>query len=64
MANIEISPYERKDILEVLEFARQEYIFQKEVNHNSIAGYWIMRIEELKKVINGKVNGVSLQKER
>lgn len=60
MDKIELNPLDKKDLLEVLDYA----INQKEINRPvrvtkrgktkwDDTTYWIMRIKQLKKVING-----------
>lgn len=58
MIKIEMTPYEQKDILEVLDFALEEYQFSKD----PMKKYWMMRIKQLKKVIKGQVNQPSLER--
>lgn len=58
MIKIEMTPYEQKDILEVLDFALEEYQFSKD----PMKKYWMMRIKQLKRVIEGRVNPPSLER--
>lgn len=58
MVRIEISPFDQKDILEMLEYAKM----QKKINRPVLKGtqkwddteYWVMRIDQLKEVVMGK----------
>lgn len=58
MIRIEMTPYEQKDILDVLDYALLQY----ELSHDKMRGYWLIRIKELKKVIKGKVNPPSMER--
>ena len=67
MVRLEISPLDQKDILEMLDYAKE----QKQLNRPVLKGsnkwddtqYWVERIEYLKKVILGKVkNNTSIYK--
>ena len=67
MVRLEISPLDQKDILEMLDYAKE----QKQLNRPVLKGtnkwddtqYWVERIEYLKKVILGKVkNDTSIYK--
>jgi hypothetical protein len=59
MIRIEISPYDQKDLLELLDYASK----MKENNRPILKGslkwddtkYWVMRIEQLKQIIKGKI---------
>ena len=59
MIRIELEPLEQKDILEMLDYASE----MKEKNRPSKiephkwddTNYWIMRIDQLKQILNGKV---------
>ena len=62
MIRIELTPYEQKDLLEVLDFALKEYEYQRHFEKRGTSGYWVYRIPELKKVILGKVNPPSLER--
>ena len=58
MIRIEMTPYEKKDILEVLDYALDQYFFSKD----PMRKYWMMRIKQLKKVIEGRVNPPSMER--
>ena len=58
MIKIEMTPYEQKDILEVLDYALGQYFFSKD----TMRKYWMMRIKQLKKVIEGRVNPPSMER--
>ena len=58
MIRIEMTPYEQKDILEVLDYAFNQYFFSKD----PMRKYWMMRIKQLKKVIEGRVNPPSMER--
>ena len=58
MIKIEMTPYEQKDILEVLDYAIGQYFFSKD----PMRKYWMMRIKQLKKVIEGRVNPPSMER--
>lgn len=58
MIRIEMTPYEQKDILDVLDYALLQY----ELSHDKMREYWLIRIKELKKVIKGQVNQPSLER--
>ena len=51
MIKLEITPYEQTDLLQVLEYAKTEYILQSFKEEKGMSKYWINRIEELKKVV-------------
>lgn len=58
MIRLEINPFDQKDILEMLDYAKM----QKKINRPVLKGtqkwddtnYWIMRIDQLKLLIMGK----------
>lgn len=58
MIKLEMTPYEKKDILEVLDYAHTQYFF----SNDPMRKYWMMRIKQLKKVIEGRVNPPSLER--
>lgn len=66
MVEIELSPFDKKDLLEMLDYAsemKQEHRPPKKVGRGSVwddTDYWVMRIEQLKQLINGKKVGRSL----
>lgn len=66
MIRIEISPYEQKDILEMLDYAKEQKLSNKPILRGSHkwddSGYWELRIEYLKKVVLGKGNKPSIYK--
>lgn len=62
MIKLEITPYEQSDILKVLEFAKTEYILQSYKEEKGMSKYWINRIEELKRAVQGKTNPPSMTK--
>ena len=49
--NIELDPYEFKDLLQVLEYAQEEYKYRANFDNSGLPNYWVQRIEHLKKVI-------------
>ncbi len=58
MGAIELSPLDKKDLLELLEYAKKQKSIKKpprnSVEHWDDSNWWIMRIEQLEMVINGK----------
>ena len=61
MERIELSPLDKKDLLELLEYAKSYKEMFRPVNKNKKNNYkwddynwWCMRIEQLKAVINGR----------
>lgn len=54
MKKIEMTPYEQKDILHVLNYAQEEYKYRARTEKQGMSKYWIERIEHLKRVIEGK----------
>ena len=58
MYTIDLSPFDKKDILELLEYARQKKLEDKPIikklNKWDDSGYWDMRIDQLISIINGK----------
>ena len=62
MIKIELTPYEKKDLIDVLNFAKEQY--EEIYDDKRIPKYWIMRIEELKKILEGKVNPPSLERRK
>lgn len=62
MIKIELTPYEKKDLIDVLNFALEQY--QEIYDDKRIPKYWIMRIEELKKILEGKVNPPSMERRK
>lgn len=66
MIRIEMSPYDQKDILELLDYAKEQKIINKPILRGSQkwddSGYWEFRVEHLKKVIEGKVHNESIYK--
>lgn len=58
MDTISLNPLDKKDLLELLEFARQQKIAKRGYNIKGKFDYtnwWLIRIEQLKKIINGYV---------
>ena len=56
METIELSPLDKKDLLELLEYARKWQLSGKKVAKNSIENWddtkwWLMRIEQLEMLI-------------
>lgn len=62
MIKIELTPYEKKDLIDVLNFALEQY--QEIYDDKRIPKYWIMRIDELKKILEGKVNPPSMERRK
>ena len=60
MIKLEITPYEQKDLIQMLDVALEEYQYRK--NFDKMANYWIKRIPELKRVVLGKVNPPSMER--
>lgn len=64
MIRIEMNPNDQKDILDMLKYASE----MKEQNKPLLKGsnkwddskYWIMRIEQLKEIVNGRNDSYSL----
>lgn len=54
MIKIEMTPYEQKDLLEILEFAKETYTYRGVYEKQGMSKYWIERIEQLKVVVEGK----------
>lgn len=61
MERIELSPLDKKDLLELLEFAKLYKEMTRPAERNKKSSYkwddykwWSMRIEQLKAVINGR----------
>lgn len=54
MKKIELDPYEFKDLLQVLEYAQEEYKYRANFDNSGLPNYWVQRIEHLKKVIKGE----------
>lgn len=61
MERIELSPLDKKDLLELLEFAKLYKEMTRPAERKGTSGYkwddykwWCMRIEQLKAVINGR----------
>lgn len=61
---IELSPFDKKDILELLDYAskmKQEHRPElKGTNKWDDTDYWVMRIEQLKQIVNGRNTNRSL----
>ena len=51
MKRINLEIYDQKDLLDVLNYAQEEYKFR--ARFDPVAKYWIHRIEQLKKVVKG-----------
>lgn len=62
MIRIEMTPYEQKDLLEILKFASDIYQYRGRYEKSGMSKYWILRIEDLKRLIEGKVNPPSLER--
>lgn len=54
MKTIEMTPYDQKDILDVLDFALKEYEYRASFIKGGTDKYWIHRIKQLKKVVRGE----------
>ena len=60
MEKIELSPLDKKDLLELLDYAKEQKIANKPVINSTRANrwddtnFWLLRISQLKAVINGK----------
>lgn len=58
MGAIELSPLDKKDLLELLEYAKEQKRIKKpprnSVEHWDDTEWWIMRIEQLELLIKGK----------
>lgn len=58
MGAIELSPLDRKDLLELLEYAKKQKRIKKpprnSVEHWDDTEWWMMRIEQLETIIKGK----------
>lgn len=61
MERIELSPLDKKDLLELLEFAKLYKEMTRPADRNKKSSYkwddynwWCMRIEQLKAIINGR----------
>ena len=63
MNTIELEPLDKKDLLEILEYAKS----QKKIQNRNLKGwddtrYWCMRIDQLKSIVNGyKTHGSFIQ---
>ncbi len=59
METIELSPLDKKDLLELLEYAKKWQLSGKKAAKNSIENWddtkwWLMRIEQLEMLIKGR----------
>lgn len=60
MERIELSPLDKKDLLELLDYAKEQKIANKpeiksqRANRWDDTNFWLLRISQLKAVINGK----------
>jgi hypothetical protein len=60
MEKIELSPLDKKDLLELLDYAKEQKIANKpeiklqRANRWDDTNFWLLRISQLKAVINGK----------
>ena len=58
MTRIELSPFDEKDILELLDYAKEMKEEHRPGNNRhdkwDDADYWVMRIEQLKMIIKGR----------
>lgn len=52
MKTINLEVYDQKDLLQVLNYAQEEYKYR--AKFDPVAKYWIQRINQLKKVIKGE----------
>lgn len=63
MIKIELTPYEKKDLIDVLNFAKEQYE-EMYCTDLRIPRYWIRRIEDLKKILEGKVYPPSMERRK
>jgi hypothetical protein len=60
MVRIDLSPLDKKDLLELLDYAKEQKIANKpeiksqRANRWDDTNFWLLRISQLKAVINGK----------
>ena len=54
MKEINLTPYEEKDILQVLDFAQQIYEQRSLNEKDGVSRYWVRRIKQLKKTVKGQ----------
>lgn len=59
MEKIELSPNDKKDLLELLDYAKEKKknddISSDRRDHFKMSGWWDIRIEQLKMIVNGYV---------
>ena len=65
MDRINLNPLDKKDLLELLEYARQKKL-EDDINstrkdHFRMGKYWDMRIEQLKDIVNGSIVDIGIQ---
>lgn len=60
MIRLEINPLDQRDVVELLDYAKEQKLNNRPVLKGSQrwddTNYWVNRIEYLKKVILGKIN--------
>lgn len=58
MERVELSPFDKKDLLELLDYADKKKELERPDNtkmqHWDDYGFWHLRIEQLKMILNGK----------
>ena len=58
METIELSPLDRKDLFELLEYAKKQKSIKRPPKNNlekwDDTGWWLMRIEQLEMILKGK----------
>lgn len=64
MIKLEITPYEQKDLIEILDFALERYEYTSQFDKTGLSKYWTQRIPELKRVVLGKVNPPSMERRK
>lgn len=66
MIRLEINPLDQRDVVELLDYAKEQKLHNRPVLKGSQrwddTNYWVYRIEYLKKVILGKINNSSIYK--
>lgn len=59
MEIIELNPLDKKDLLQLLDYAKTQKIIHKPIKNGTTkwddTNYWCMRIDQLKMIINGYV---------
>ena len=54
MVRIEVEPLDQKDLLEILDYALENYIKEQKNGKRKDAKWYELRIGQLKKLINGR----------